>query len=333
MTRVFVTRELLGRAHRMLGYALGPMSVEAYGEDRVIPREALLAGVKDADAILCMLTERINAEAFEAAGPQLRCVSNFAVGYDNIDVAEATRRGIAVFNTPDVLTETTADLAWALILGVQRRILDAESYLRDGKWTSWSPRLLLGRDVHGKTLGIFGLGRIGRAAARRASGFGMRVLYCNRTRLSDDEERTLDVTYAGKGTLLAESDIISIHCPMSAETRHAFSSAEFEQMKKSAILVNTARGPIVDEAALAEALHAGEIAGAGIDVFEKEPEIHPRLLSAPNTLLLPHVGSATEETRAAMAELAAENLINFLTRGDMTNCVNRDALAQAKAGS
>jgi glyoxylate reductase len=327
MTQVFVTREPLGRAHRMLGYAFGPLSVEVFAEDRVIPREALLRGVAGADAILCMLTERMNAETFDAAGPQLRCVSNFAVGYDNIDIPEATRRGIAVFNTPDVLTETTADLAWALILAVQRRLPEAEAYLRAGRWTSWSPRLLLGRDVHGKTLGIFGLGRIGRAAACRAQGFNLRVLYHHRTRLGEEEERALGVAYVDKAALLAESDIVSIHCPMTPETRHAFSVNEFAQMKKTAILINTARGPIVDEAALAEALHAGEIAGAGMDVFESEPAVHPRLLTAPNALLLPHVGSATEETRAAMAELAATNLIDFLTRGDATNCVNRAALA------
>jgi glyoxylate reductase len=327
MPRVYVTRGLLGRAHRMIGYALGPLNIEAYGEDRVIPRDELLKGVAGADAILCMLTERMNAEVFDAAGPQLRCVSNFAVGYDNIDVGEATKRGIAVFNTPDVLTETTADLAWTLILGVQRRVLDAERYLREGKWTSWSPKLLLGRDVHGKTLGIFGLGRIGRATARRAAGFNMRVLYHNRTRLPEADEQALGLTYVDKPTLLAESDIVSIHCPMTPETKHAFSKNEFGQLKKSAILVNTARGPIVDEAALAEALHSRTIAGAGIDVFEREPEIHPRLLEAPNALLLPHVGSATEETRAAMAELAAENLIGYLNNGDRKNCVNRAALA------
>ena len=327
MTRIFATRELLGRAHRMIGYALGPLNIEAFPEDRVIPRDVLLTSVAGADAILCMLTERMNAEVFDAAGPQLRCVSNFAVGYDNIDVAEASRRKIAVFNTPDVLTETTADLAWTLILGVQRRVLDAERFLRDGKWTSWSPRLLLGRDVHHKTLGIFGLGRIGRATARRAQGFNMRVLYYNRTRLPDGEEKNLGIAYVDKPALLAESDIVSIHCPVTPETRHAFSSNEFQQMKKTAILVNTARGPIVDEAALAEALHAGTIAGAGIDDFEKEPTIHPRLLEAPNTLLLPHVGSATEETRAAMAELAAENLVSFMTHGDLKNCVNRAALS------
>lgn len=328
MAQVYVTRELLGRAHLMLGYAFGPHSVEVYPEDRVIPREELLARVKGADAVLTMLTERWNAETFDAAGPQLKCVSNFAVGYDNIDAAEAAKRGIAVFNTPDVLTETTADLAWTLILGVQRRVFDAESYLRAGKWTSWSPRLLLGRDAHGKTLGIFGLGRIGQATARRAAGFGMKVLYHNRSRLPESEERALGLRYVDKPTLLAESDIVSIHCPMTPETRHAFSADEFKRMKKSAILVNTARGPIVDEAALAEALHSGEIAGAGIDVFEQEPKIHPRLLQAPNALLLPHVGSATEETRAAMAELAATNLIEFMMRGDMTNCVNRNALKE-----
>jgi glyoxylate reductase len=326
MTRVFVTRGLLGDALKMLHEAFGAECVTVYGEDRVIPRERLLVGVRGATGILSMLTERIDAEVFDAAGPQLRAVANFAVGYNNIDVAEATRRGIAVCNTPDVLTETTADLAFALMLGVARRFRDAEAYLREGRWTSWSPSLLLGQDVHGKTLGIFGLGRIGQAAARRARGFGMRVIYHARNRVSAALERELGASYVDKPALLKESDVISIHCPLTDETRHAFGAAEFRAMKRTAILVNTARGPIVNEAELAAALKRGDIWGAGIDVFEKEPEIYPELLTCPDALLLPHIGSATGETRAAMAELAAKNLVACLDGKRPPNCVNPEVL-------
>jgi glyoxylate reductase len=327
-SRVFVTRGLLGNALQMLHDAFGEKRVRVYPDDRIIGRGELLEGVRGAAGILCMLTERIDAEVFDAAGPQLKAVANFAVGYNNIDLGEATRRGIAVCNTPDVLTETTADLAFALMLGVARRFRDAESYLREGRWTSWSPSLLLGQDVHGKTLGIFGLGRIGQAVARRARGFDMRVLYHNRKPVAGDVEREFAARYVDKATLLAESDIITIHTPLNDETRHAIGSAEFKAMKKSAILVNTARGPIVNEGELAAALKTGEIWGAGIDVFEKEPKIDPELLACPNALLLPHVGSATGETRAKMAELAAANLIACLTGKTPPSCVNPEAFAQ-----
>lgn len=325
-TRVYVTRGLLGNALQTLHDAFGADRVTVFPDDRVIARGELLAGVKGATGILSMLTERIDAEVFDAAGPQLKAVANFAVGYNNIDVDEATRRGVLVCNTPDVLTETTADLAFALMLGVARRFRDSEAYLREGRWTSWSPSLLLGRDVYGKALGIFGLGRIGQAVARRARGFGMRVLYHNRSRVAAALESDLGARYVDKATLLAESDFVSIHCPLTDETRHAFGADEFRAMKASAILVNTARGPIVDEAALAAALQRGNIWGAGIDVFEKEPAIHPDLLECTNALLLPHIGSATGETRAKMAELAAENLVACLTGKRPPNCVNPEVL-------
>lgn len=324
--QVFVTRGLLGHALRMLHEAFGPERVTVFCEDRVIARGELLADVRGATGVLAMLTERIDAEVFDAAGPQLKAVANFAVGYNNIDVAEATRRGIAVCNTPDVLTETTADLAFALMLGVSRRFRDAEAYLREGRWTSWSPNLLLGQDIHDKTLGIFGLGRIGLAVARRARGFDMRVIYHARNPVSAALEHELGASFVDKPVLLAESDVISIHCPLTEETRHAFGAAEFRTMKRTAILVNTARGPIVNEADLAAALNGGDIWGAGIDVFEKEPAIHPELLKCPNALLLPHVGSATGETRAAMAELAAKNLIACLNGKRPPNCVNPEVL-------
>ncbi len=327
--QVFVTRGLLGNALRTLQDGLGAERVTVYPEDRVIGRDELLRGVRGATGILSMLTERIDADVFDAAGPQLRAVANFAVGYNNIDVAEATRRKVAVCNTPDVLTETTADLAFALMLGVARRFRDSEAYLREGRWTSWSPSLLLGQDVHGKTLGVFGLGRIGQAVARRARGFGMRVLYSNRKRADAGTERELGAAFVDKAGLLAESDIVSIHCPLTDETRHAFGAAEFRAMKKTAILVNTARGPIVDEAELAAALQRGDIWGAGIDVFEREPAIEPALLECKNALLLPHIGSATGETRAKMAELAAENLVACLTGKRPPNCVNPEVLGGA----
>jgi glyoxylate reductase len=323
---VFVTRALLGNAQRMLYDAFGVECVSVYPHDRVIGRDELLDSVRGATGVLAMLTERIDAEVFDAAGPQLEAVANFAVGYNNIDLTEATRRGIAVCNTPDVLTETTADLAFALMLGAARRFRDSAAYLREGRWTSWSPSLLLGQDVHGKTLGIYGLGRIGEAVARRARGFNMRVIYHNRKRVAADLERELGARFVEKPALLAESDFISIHSPLTDETRHAFGAAEFRAMKKSAILVNTARGPIVNEAELAAALTRGDIWAAGIDVFEKEPAIHPDLLSCPNALLLPHIGSATGDTRAKMAELAATNLIACLTGKHPPNCVNPEVL-------
>jgi glyoxylate reductase len=294
--------------------------------DRVIERAELLEAVKGAEALLPMLTERIDAEVLDAAGPQLRIVANYAVGYNNIDVEEATRRGIAVTNTPDVLTESTADLAWTLILGASRRAGEAERYLRAGKWDSWSPEFMLGYDVHGKTLGIFGLGRIGKATARRARGFGMHVIYHQRNPLPAADEAEFDAEYVDKETLLEQSDVLSLHCPLTEETRHAFGAAEFKQMKPSAVFVNTTRGPVVDEAALADALQAREIFAAGLDVFEREPEVHPKLLECENALLLPHLGSATKGTRTAMGLVAVENVIAKLDGKRPPNCVNPEVL-------
>lgn len=326
MPRIFVTRRPPESAIALLNGAFGAKNVTVYPEDQPIPRAILLEEVKGADAVLSMLTEAMDAEVFDAAGPQLKIVANMAVGYNNIDVPAATARGIAVSNTPDVLTETTADLAFALILATARRLSESERFLRSGRWSSWSPTFMLGVDVYGKTLGIYGLGRIGQAVARRAQAFNMKVIYHNRTRLPEGEERELGVAYVDFPTLLAESDILSPHCPLTEETRHAFNAAVFRAMKKSAIFVNTTRGPVVDEAALAAALHAGEIFAAGLDVYEEEPNVHPDLLTVENIVLLPHIGSSTLETRSAMANLAAENIIAVLRGEKPPTCVNGEVL-------
>lgn len=324
--RIYVTRELPGAALSHLREAFGDAAVQVYAGEGPVPRAELLGAVRGVDAILAILTERIDGELLDAAGPSLRIVANMAVGYDNIDVPAATARRVPVTNTPGVLTETTADLAFALLMAAARRFSDAERFLRAGQWKFWSPSLLLGADIHGKTLGIFGMGRIGQAVARRARGFGMRVLYHNRTALSTTEAEPLGATWVDKATLLAESDFISVHCPLTPGTRHAFGPAEFAAMKSSAVFINTARGPVVDEAALADALARRVIFAAGIDVFEQEPTIHSALLACEHAVLLPHVGSATFDTRGRMAEVAARNIIARL-RGDRPpNCVNPEVL-------
>jgi len=288
--------------------------VRANREDRPMGRADLLEAVAGADGFLSMITDAVDAELLDAA-PRLRVVSNLAVGYNNIDVAAATARGIVVTNTPGILTEATAELAFALILAAARRVVDLDRRTRAGEWTCWAPLLFLSREVSGKTLGVVGLGRIGRAVARRARAFGMRVLYHSRSRLEAAEERDLGVEYAEKDELLATADFVSLHVPLSAETRHLIGRRELGLMKPTAYLINTSRGPVVDEAALVEALKARRIEGAGLDVYENEPMLAPGLAALDNAVLLPHVGSATVETRAKMARMAAENLLSAL-RGE-----------------
>jgi len=288
--------------------------VRANREDRPMGRADLLEAVAGADGFLSMITDAVDAELLDAA-PRLRVVSNMAVGYNNIDVAAATARGIVVTNTPGILTEATAELAFALILAAARRVVDLDRRTRAGEWTCWAPLLFLSREVSGKTLGVVGLGRIGRAVARRARAFGMRVLYHSRSRLEAAEERDLGVEYAEKDELLATADFVSLHVPLSAETRHLIGRRELDLMKPTAYLINTSRGPVVDEAALVEALKARRIEGAGLDVYENEPMLAPGLAALDNAVLLPHVGSATVETRAKMARMAAENLLSAL-RGE-----------------
>ena len=295
--------------------------VRANGEDRPMERAELLEAVAAVDGYLSMITDAVDAELMDAA-PRLRVVSNMAVGYNNIDVAAATARGIVVTNTPGILTEATAELAFALILAAARRVVDLDRRTRAGEWTCWAPLLFLSREVSGKTLGVVGLGRIGRAVARRARAFGMRVLYHSRSRLEAEEERDLGVEYAEKDELLATADFVSLHVPLSAETRHLIGRRELDLMKPTAYLINTSRGPVVDEAALVEALKARRIEGAGLDVYENEPMLAPGLAALDNAVLLPHVGSATVETRTKMARMAAENLLSALLGERPAHVVN-----------
>jgi len=324
MPRIFVARRIPERGLKRLYTTFGRDSVRVFPEDRVIKREELIAGVQGINALLPILTDTIDAAVMEAAGPQLRIIANYAVGYNNVDVTEATRRRIPVTNTPGVLTETTADLAWALMMAAARRLGEGERLVRASQWAGWGPMLLLGVDVHRRTLGLYGMGRIGQAMARRAQGFDMRVIYFDPA--SPEIAPDLHAKAVDKAALLAESDFISIHCPLTPETRHSFGAAEFRVMKRTACLINTSRGPVVDEAALAAALKEGEIFAAGIDVYEDEPRVHPDLLECRNAVLLPHLGSASHETRSRMAEIAADNIIARLNGEAPPNCVNPEAL-------
>jgi glyoxylate reductase len=296
-------------------------------EDRVLTREELLRFVAGRDGVLCLLTDAVDAEVLEAAGPQCKVFANYAVGYNNIDVAEATRRGIAVTNTPGVLTDATADLAWTLLLSTARRVSESDPFMRGGKFEGWGPMMFLGGDVSGKTLGIVGAGRIGAAVARRSVGFRMKVLYHD-VQPNAELEAEVGAQRVELDELLRESDYVSLHVSLGAETRHLVGAREFGLMKKTAYLINTSRGPVVDEVALVEALRAGEIAGAGLDVYEDEPAMKPGLAECPNTVLLPHIASATNWTRGKMAEMAAGNLVAALKGETPPNIVNPEVLAK-----
>ncbi|MFQ5663526.1 MAG: 2-hydroxyacid dehydrogenase [Terriglobia bacterium] len=284
----------------------------------------LINRVRDKHALICQLTQKVDAEVL-AAGPKLRIVANVAVGYDNIDVAAATARGIAVTNTPGVLDDTTADFTWTLLLGVARRLPEADRLARRGAWKGWDLLLLLGVDVHGQTLGILGLGRIGRRVARRAQGFGMRVLYHDLSRAPAEVERELGVEWAERERVLREADFLTLHVPLLPETHHLIGAAEFSLMKPTAYLINASRGAVVDEAALVDALEQKNIAGAALDVFEHEPRIHPKLRTLPNVVLAPHIASASVETRTRMAVMAAENVAAVLAAQRPPNLVNPEA--------
>jgi glyoxylate reductase len=303
----------------------GPCKPEVWEGDGVMPRDELLDRVAGKAGIMAMLTDRIDAELLDRVGSSLRVVANFAVGYDNIDLAACTARRVLATNTPDVVTEATADLAWALLLAAARRIAEGDRFLRAQRPWIWGPEFFLGRQVHGRTLGVLGLGRIGRAVARRAAGFGMPVLYHAGRRLPPDAEADLGVAWRELDDLLAEADFLTIHTGLTPATRHLIGAAELRRMKPTAVLVNTARGPIVDEAALAGALRAGEIAAAGLDVFEREPEVHPDLLGLDNVTIVPHLGTATVETRVAMGMTAADNLLAALEGRRPPHLLNPDA--------
>ena len=289
--------------------------VDAWPGPESISPEELLRRVAGADAILSLLTERVDGELLDAAGPQLKVVANVAVGYDNIDVAACRERGVVATNTPRVLTEATADIAFGLLLMATRRLGEGERIIRAGQAWKWGMFFLLGSGLQGKTLGVVGMGGIGQATARRAKAFGMDVVYQSRSEIDPDVAAELGARRVELDELLAVSDVVSLHCPYGPATHHLIGAEQFTAMKSSAYLVNTARGPIVDEAALAAALRDGAIAGAGLDVFEREPEVHPELLELGNVALVPHLGSATIETRTAMATLAADNALAVL-RGE-----------------
>jgi glyoxylate reductase len=280
--------------------------------EEAIPRRDLLALVGGADAVLTLLHDRVDEELLEAAGPQLRCVANVAVGYDNVDVEAAARRGIVVTNTPGVLDDATADLTLALLLAATRRVAEGDRLVRAGRPWTWGMHFMLGSSLRGKLLGIVGLGGIGRRVAERARAFGMEIAYHQRHEAPADVAAALEARRLPLQQLLAEADVVSLHCPLTPQTRHLIGAAELEAMKPTAVLVNAARGPIVDEPALAKALAAGRIAAAGLDVYEHEPRVEPQLLELENVVLAPHLGSATVETRNAMAELAARNAISVL---------------------
>ena len=276
-----------------------------------LSKAELVSRLNGKDGLICHIISTIDEEVL-ASAPTLKVVANVAVGYNNIDVAAARRRGVIVTNTPDVLTETTADFAWTLLMATARRVVEADHYARSGRWTAWKWDLLWGADVHGTTLGIVGFGRIGRAVARRALGFNMRVLYHDAVRADAAVERELSATATDLETLLREADFVTLHTNLTPETRHLIGERTLRLMRKSAIVVNAARGPIVDEAALAQALREGWIAGAGLDVFEEEPRIHPDLLPLQNVVLAPHIASASRDTRVAMATLAVRNCVAVL---------------------
>jgi glyoxylate reductase len=284
------------------------------------PRPELLQLLKDKDGLVCLLTEKVTEELLRAA-PNLRIAANVAVGFDNIDVAACTARGVAATNTPGVLDETTADFAWTLMMAVARRLGEGEALARSGIWQGWSLDQLVGTDVWGKTLGIVGFGRIGRAMARRARGFQMRVVYTDAVRAPEAVEKELKAEFRDMNTLLAESDFVSVHVPLLPETRGLFDAPKFYRMKPTAFLINTSRGPVVDEAALVAALEAGKIAGAGLDVYENEPFIHSGLKRA-NVVLAPHLASASRETRTKMACMAAQNVVALFAGQRPANMLN-----------
>lgn len=294
-------------------------------EDVPVPREILLEEAKNASALITMLSDRIDGELLSGC-ENLKAVANLAVGFDNIDVAAATKRGIIVSNTPDVLTETTADLAFALLMATARRIVEAAEYVKEGKWEGWSPYLLAGHDIHSKTIGIVGMGKIGEAVARRAKGFGMEILYHNRSR-KPEAEAEIGATYCSFDELVSKADFIVSLAPLTAETRNLFTADVFAKMKKSAIFINVGRGPVVDEQALYEALKNGEIAAAGLDVFEKEPiSADHQLLGLSNVTALPHIGSASTATRTTMIQLCCSNVKAVLTGDNPLTIVNKELL-------
>ena len=315
--KILVTRQILASGIELLKKEC---DVEVIPEGQILSRAEFLEKVKDKDGVLCLLTDKIDAEVFNAA-PKVKGVANYAVGFDNMDVAEATRRKIPLSNTPDVLTNATAEAAWALLFAAARKILPSDSHVRSGAWRGWGPLQFIGAGVTGKTLGIVGPGRIGTAMALMSRGFNMRVIYSGHRR-NEILEKELNAEYKSFETLVRESDFISLHVPLGKETKHLFTKDVFEKMKNSSVLINTARGAVIKEDDLLEALRSGEIAGAGLDVFEFEPEVVEGLKNLDSVVLTSHIGSATKESRSAMSVMAAENLLAMVKGERAPQCIN-----------
>jgi lactate dehydrogenase-like 2-hydroxyacid dehydrogenase len=304
-------------------------SMEYWTNPERIPRSELLSRVADKDGLICLLTEKVDEELLSKA-PKLRLAATVSVGFDNIDVAACTRHGVIATNTPGVLDETTADFAWVLIFAVARRLLEGVEMIQTQTWKGWDLDQLCGSDVWGKTLGVVGFGRIGRAVARRARGFGMTILYSDAIRAAEANEREVGAEYVEFDRLLAESDFVTLHVPLLPTTRHLISTPQLARMKRSAFLINTSRGPVVDEAALVAALDGGQIAGVALDVFENEPKVHPGLLGRKNAVLTPHIASASLETRTKMAMIATENAIALFDGRRPPNALNPEVLEKSR---
>ncbi|OAM96366.1 Lactate dehydrogenase [Pelosinus fermentans] len=300
-------------------------AVEVNQEDRALSKEELKEKLKGKHAVISLLTDTIDSEVLDAAGPQLKIVANYAVGFNNFDVAAATERGVILTNTPGVLDESTATLTFTLLLSMARRIPEANKFLRDGKWQGWAPMFFIGLDVDRKTLGVAGLGRIGKNVARKAKGFDMKIIYTDVCR-NEEFEKQVGATFVDKETLLKESDFLTLHVPLISETHHYIGEKELKMMKKTAVLINASRGPVVDEIALVKALQEKEIWGAGLDVFEEEPRIAPGLSDLDNVVIVPHIASATMDTRLKMGAIAVDNIIKVLNGQMPDTCVNPEVL-------
>ncbi|HOJ83570.1 MAG: D-glycerate dehydrogenase [Dethiobacteria bacterium] len=318
MSTIFITREIPDRGLKLLE---GKYRLIMNPANRPVTRQEMMEGIKEADALLCLLCDRVDREVIESA-PKLKLVANMAVGVDNIDIEACTGRGIVVTNTPGVLTEATADLTWALLLAVARRIVEGDRFVREGKFNGWAPLLLVGGDLYGKTLGIIGMGRIGQAVARRAIGFGMNIVYCKRKRLPLHVEQEFRATYMPLDEVIRKADFLTLHLPYSPEVHHLINKERLNLMKPTAYLINTARGAHIDERALVEHLKEYKIAGAALDVYEKEPELTPGLTELENVVLAPHTGSASMNTRSIMAEMAAKSIVQLLSGEKPEHVVN-----------
>lgn len=328
MPNIYVTREIPEAGLKLISDKFGKFEINS--EDRVLTYEELLKNVAGRDAVLCLLTDKIDDKVLEAAGPQCKIFSNYAVGYNNINIDAASKRKIMITNTPGVLTDSTSDLAVALLFSCARRIVEGDKFTRAGKFAGWAPMLMIGQDITGKTLGIIGAGRIGSSVARKmASGFDMKILYHDKFQNKALEEE-IGAEKVDLQTLLRESDFISVHVNLTEETKHMISEKEFNMMKTSCVFINTARGPVVNEKALVKALKEKRIFAAGLDVFEEEPKLAEGLIELPNVIIPPHVGSATFWTRTRMAEIAAQNLIDALEGRMPEYCVNKTQLENMK---